>query len=150
MAENLDGIDIESTPGPAPKKAKIDDFFITLNKHTAAYVVAHMAASDGISINTIVKSLEIQEGLSARKLSGSADSFYLVRKGITDTTTKVRELIRSAIKVQKSQGSRFAITLDEWTAPGNSRYLNLNIHNQSTFYNLGELLNIRGSLCITN
>lgn len=126
------------TTGPVPKKSKIEDFFVVIDRKTIGFVVSRLAAADCISINTIVNSVEIQAGFKARNLKGSADSFYLVRKGITDTAAQVRCLIIESLKSQKAKGWRFSLTLDEWTAPGNSRYLNLNIHSQGVFYNLGK------------
>lgn len=121
-----------------PQTSKIDDFFVVIDRKTVGFVVSRFAAADCISINTIVNLVEIQAGLKARNLKGSADSFYLFRKGITDTAAQVRCFIQSYLKSQKAKGQRFSLTLDEWTAPENTRYINLNINSQDVFYNLGE------------
>lgn len=64
---------------------------------------------------------------------------------------KFFELVKSKeisrIEELKKQGNKFSLTLDEWTACSNRRYLNVNLHyidNHESHINLG-LLRIKGS-----
>lgn len=128
-----------TTIEPPKKIQKITNYLDGTNSNTVEYAVSRMAALDGIPLNTIVKSKDIQLGLNARNLIGKADTFYLVRGCITKMSKEVRELIRSLLMAEKKRGVRFSITIDEWTSVGNARYLTITIHTLTGFHNLGML-----------
>ena len=44
----------------------------------------------------------------------------------------------------KSEGKKFALTLDEWTSLGNRRYLNINVHRKGYLLNNGLVRDIVG------
>lgn len=43
-------------------------------------------------------------------------------------------------RIGELKAQKFSLTLDEWTSIRNRRYLNINIHSNSTFFNLGLIL----------
>lgn len=101
------------------------------------FAVARMAASDGIPLNTIVKSKDIQLGLKARHLTGKADTFYLVSGCIRKMAEIVRENILTLLREEKKKVLRFSLTIDEWTSVESARYFTITIHTTKQFYNLG-------------
>lgn len=101
------------------------------------FAVARMAASDGIPLNTIVKSKDIQLGLKARHLTGKADTFYLVSGCIRKMAEIVRENILTLLREEKKKVLRFSLTIDEWTSVESAHYFTITIHTTKQFYNLG-------------
>lgn len=60
--------------------------------------------------------------------------------------THVKDTVCSEISSRLNAGSRFSLSLDEYTSLNNRRYLNINVHtNYGTFWNLG-MVNINGAL----
>jgi len=57
----------------------------------------------------------------------------------------VQQKYKEELEYLKSQGKQFTLTFDEWTSTKNRRYLNVNIHIKSDFWNLG-LARVKGSL----
>ena len=41
------------------------------------------------------------------------------------------------LQTMKKAGSRFSLTLDEWTSLGIKRYININVHTKNYFFCLG-------------
>ena len=62
---------------------------------------------------------------------------------------QLREKVCRSLAYHKSNGSKFHLTLCEWTSLQNRRYLNINIHGKEYFWNLG-LIRIRGSFFSRN
>ena len=56
---------------------------------------------------------------------------------------QLHEKVSSYLSNIKSKGGHFSLTLDEWTSLQNKRYLNINIHGNGFFLNLG-LMRIKG------
>ena len=67
--------------------------------------------------------------------------------GIRDQVLKygkqLREEVSRYLNNIKSKGGYFSLTLGEWTSLRNKRYLNINIHGNGFFWNLG-LTRIKG------
>ena len=101
-----------------------------------------MTACDGHSFNVFTTSLDIRRSISAlghsipKSVSGARDQ--VVKYG-----QQLREEVKRSIHISKSKGACFSLTLDEWTSVQNKRYLNIIIHANDSFWNLG-LIRIKG------
>ena len=96
-------------------------------KQSLSEIVARLAALDGLSINAICSSQFIRQSLSSRQFNLPKD-----RKNVMNLVHNYFELARGIVmdevkKLQKN-GTRFCLTLDEWTSLKNRRYLNVNLH----------------------
>lgn len=132
---------------PKNKKPKITSYFPTTSKKDECLpeVFARMAAKDGISFNTICNSSDIRAGLVARGFKNVPKSRNTIRKMVLDYYEQVKKLVIKEIIDQISRGFKFSLTLDEWTSFGNCRYMNVNVHELKSYWNLG-LIRILGSM----
>lgn len=116
-------------------------------KQSMAEIVARLATVDGFSIHGIAKSEFIRQSLNERQYNlpkGKSN----VMKLIHDFYELKKSEIKQKIESYKETFGKFSITLDEWTSLRNRRYLNVNIHFNQKYINLG-LVKIEGS-CTAN
>ena len=64
---------------------------------------------------------------------------------VLDYNEQIKKQIINEIIDQISRGSKFSLTLNEWTSFGNCRYMNVNVHELKSYWNLG-LIHILGSM----
>ena len=111
------------------------------------YPLARMAAKDNISLNTLANSEDIQEGLKARNFFHIPTSRQGVRNKIMDIYKYERDCLKKLFQERMAQGERFSVTLDEATAKGKKKYMNVNVHsfhqNKLEVFNLG-VYRVRG------
>ena len=62
-----------------------------------------------------------------------------------DYGEKLRHEVRREIAYHNKNGKRFSLTFDEWTSIKNRRYMNINVHVQQQFWNLG-ITRLEGSM----
>jgi len=60
-----------------------------------------------------------------------------VSKMVFDYEEKIRKQLTEEIALCKSSGMRFSLTLDEWMSKRNRRYMNINVHGDTKFWNIG-------------
>ena len=110
-------------------------FFI--RKDTREELVTKLATVDGFSINAITKSEFIRQSFSEKGFvlpKNSSDVMDLVHTQYF----KVKDHIDSEIRSRVSTGSRFSLSLDEYTSLNNRRYLNIIVYKVGgSFWNLG-------------
>lgn len=58
---------------------------------------------------------------------------------------KIREELTKKLSALIENGERFCLTFDEWSSTRNRRYMNLNVHTDKEFWNLG-LTRAKGTL----
>lgn len=128
----------------APKKCKFQQPVLAFTKcQSMAEIVAKLAAVDGFSIHGICKSEFIRQSLSAQKYSLPKDK-HNVMKLIHEFYELAKSMVTEKIKSHTDIGGKFSLTLDEWTSLKNRRYLNVNVHFNKCYINLG-LVRIIGS-----
>lgn len=103
-----------------------------------------MTAVDGLPFAVFVTSNDLRAALRAKTLQEIPKSATTIRKTVTNYASKLRICQKKEITELISKGTRFSLTLDEWTSLRNRRYLNINVHCVNSFWNLG-LVPIRGS-----
>ena len=116
------------------------DYYI--NDTSLPAVLARMTACDGLSFNIFTTSLDLRRSLGALGHS-IPKSVAGVRDQVVKYGQQFREAIKRSIHISKSKGEYFSLTFDEWTSVQNKRYLNINIHGNGFFWNLG-LIRISG------
>lgn len=118
-------------------------FFI--RKDTREELVTKLAAVDGFSINAITKSVFIRQSFTDKGLvlpKSPSDVMGLIHTQYCI----VKDRIYSEIHSRVSAGSRFSLSLDEYTSLNNRRYLNINVHKSGgSFWNLG-MVKIDGAM----
>ncbi len=101
-----------------------------------------MTAVDGLPFSIFITSIELRKSLMARNFD-VPKSANTIRNIVLTYGEHIREEMVKELSVLKLQG-KFSLTFDEWTSVKNRRYLNLNLHIQNKFWNLG-LLRIHGT-----
>ena len=117
--------------------------FVDVKKEKLPSIVSQLAAVDGFSIHAICKSKFIREAISAKGFrlpiseTSTMDLIHSEYKAILEETKdKIERKLQSNI--------RFSVTLDEYTSIRCRKYMNINIHYQNEFINLG-LIRMLGS-----
>ncbi len=112
----------------------LDNFVVVKEKDD---LLIKLIAIDGLSINVVVKSETIRAGLSSLgyKLPNSGNT---VRKILLTKSVTIKGKIIEEIKKFLNENKRFSITIDEYTAVNNQKYLNINLHiNSDKIWTLG-------------
>ena len=84
-------------------------------------------------------------GLVARGYKNAPKSLNTIRKMALDYYEQIKKQVIKEIIDQISRGSKFSLTLNEWTSFGNCRYTNVNVYELKSYWNLG-LIRILWSL----
>lgn len=107
-------------------------------------MLAELAAIDGFSFNAITHSAYIRSSLCK-------DGFKMP-KSHTDVSNMVNSYaaqqqskLADAFEVMVKTGTRFSLTMDEYTSLQNRRFMNINLHSESEHWNLG-VFRIEGSM----
>ena len=101
------------------------------------------AAYDGLSIHAMRYSSAIAEFITKRHYK-MPSSEKTIKKLIIGTAKERKLELKDKIPRINQSGTRFSITIDEWTSCNFKRYLNETLHCQEDSYKLG-LINIEGS-----
>ena len=86
-----------------------------------------MASRDLLTFYQIAYSEDIKRGLKAQNYT-PVNSHTAVSKAVSKYALEVKNDIRATLKERISQGLRFSISLDEFTAKNHKRYSEFNVH----------------------
>jgi hypothetical protein len=105
---------------------------------TLSDIVSKLAARDGLSINSICNSQFIRSSLLSKgfQLPKAPNS---VMGLIHQQCELVEDEVRLEICQKIAKNQRFSISLDEFTSSRNRRYMNINVHEPNSHYNLGMI-----------
>jgi hypothetical protein len=116
-----------------------------IRKETCAEIVTKLATLDGISINSITKSQFIRQSLFDKGFCLPKNPSHVMDL-VHSQYDNIKDRVCSEITSCLNSGSRFSLSLDEYTSLNNRRYLNINVHrNDGKFWNLG-MVKINGSM----
>lgn len=105
-----------------------------------------MTAKDGLTFYVFTTSEDLRRCLKADGFSPIPTSPNTIRRMMVSYSKKVHEKLKAEIKTDRTEGSRFCVTFDEWTSSRNRRYINLILHGKgSKIWNLG-LVRCKGSM----
>ncbi|XP_017768021.1 PREDICTED: uncharacterized protein LOC108556411 [Nicrophorus vespilloides] len=121
--------------------------FVMTQRHSLSEIVARLASVDGFSINGISKSEFIRQALSDRQCILPNDKND-IKKLIYEFHEFAKCEIVGKIKSHKEKCGKFSLTLNEWKSSRNRRYLNINIHFNKQYINLGVLRMVESSTAI--
>lgn len=100
-------------------------------------IVAELAAKDGLTIRQITCSQYIRKSLLKDNLILPKNESHVMNLILSFFEEQKLSVISTLNKLIK-EGSRFSITLDEWTSIRNRRYFNVILHgDDGKLYNLG-------------
>nr|CAI5846274.1 unnamed protein product [Callosobruchus analis]CAI5870182.1 unnamed protein product [Callosobruchus analis] len=133
-------------PVPVKKQRKIHEFADLKCDYSLDAMLARMTALDGIPFRLFISSQDLRRCLKAMGHHDLPNSASTIKSQVMLYSNKVKDSIVSDIEKQKSDGKRFSLTFDEWTALSNKRFLNINVHGEgNVFWNTG-LMRIYGSM----
>ena len=122
------------------KKAKIQQKsilpFVNVKKESLQSIVSQLAAVDGFSIHSTVKSRFIRDSLSAKgfRLPSSDSSIMNL---IHSEYNSIQKEIKVEIEIKVKANTHFSVTMDKYTSVRCRRYMNINVHCQNDVINLG-------------
>jgi hypothetical protein len=94
-------------------------------------LIARLAAQDRISFNMLATSNRFRYLFQGRTFK-LPQSHSTVRRIVMEEGVRVKEELKAEIALIKANDRKFSITLDEWTSTRNRRYMNVNVHGNST------------------
>lgn len=107
-------------------------------KQSMSEIVARLAAIDGFSIRGISNSEFIHQAFKDRQYDLPNDKDNIM-KLIHEFYNLAKCEVITEIKSHKDNFGKFSLTIDEWTSSRNRRYLNINIHFNKKYINLGSI-----------
>ena len=141
MLNNLVKCKIERTKGKNYGffKKKVDD--------SLPAIILRITAKDGFLFNKFCNLKDLRNLMAAKGHTKLLKSSNTIQEIVIKYGEKIRTKVISEIMIylQKSLEEKFSLTFDEYTSIRNRRYLNVNVHTENTFWNLG-LCRIVGSM----
>jgi len=116
-----------TAPSPASESSLVDP-----NE-----LICKLVVEDGIPFSVLTKSTSIQTMFKATTGKCIPASGNTIRDTMLRQFSTTRENVIHQFKDLKTKGKKMSFTLDEWTSGANKRYMNLNVHIQGSFWNLG-------------
>ena len=122
-------------PDQKEKKVSVKNYFPS-NKKSVQQIVTDLAIS-GASFNFIATCETLKKSFRDNGYD-MPNSHNTVRKYVLSIANARMEKLIEDIKTEKSKGIRLSLSLDEYTAKNNRKYLGMNIHQSNgIFFNLG-------------
>ena len=107
-------------------------------------MISRLTAEDGFSFHGIVRSQFIRRSLNEKGYSPPLCPKTAARLVISFSKS-IKENLSRQISGLLLKGTRFSISLDEYTSCHNRRFMNINLHTKECFWNLG-MQRISGSM----
>ena len=104
-----------------------------------------MTALDGLTFNVFITSKDLRQLLITSGFENLPKSANSIKRIVVNYSLNIRQLISKEIYQYKPLGTRFSLSLDEWTSTTNKRYMNIFVHIPNKHWNLG-LIRVYGSM----
>lgn len=144
----------DEVPESSASKMMITNYLVNKRDESLSAIVSRMCALDNMPFKVFCTSIDLRNLFLARGIRDYVlpKSPNSIRKMVLEYAQKMRaKMMQDFIKF-KEDGTRFCLTLDEWTSSRNRCYLNVNVHGKKQFWNLG-LVRVEGRFpaekCIT-
>ncbi|CAG7825670.1 unnamed protein product, partial [Allacma fusca] len=99
--------------------------------------ISELVSKDGISFRTIAKSSALRR-LFKSEFGNLPKCHTAIRRRFMAYGEQIQTEKIAQIQKYLAGGGKYSLTIDEWTAKNNRRYLNINIHDKNSFrLNLG-------------
>lgn len=128
-------VDIEKADSQQ-KIQRTMDHFVVPEKESLQQIVSKLTSIEGFSLNKIKTSDFIRKAV-AREGYSLPLSENTLRKLVLDDAVENKQKLKAMFEEKLKQNQRFSLTLDEWTSIRNRRYVNINVHDADSHYNLG-------------
>lgn len=119
------------------KPTKITHYLNKTDDDSFPALASRMVAKDGLPFNKFCTSNDLRNLLTAKGYTNLPKSPNTVKHLVMKYAEKIRQLVISELSHRVQQGENFSLSFDEWTSIRNRRYMNVNIHSQKEFWNLG-------------
>ena len=106
-----------------------------VEKQAVEEIVSKLTTVDSFSINAITKSEFIRKSFFEKDMVLPKNPSH-VMNSIKKQYDLPKQSVISEITAEISSGSQFSVSLDEYTSVRNRRYLNINLHLSTKFWNL--------------
>jgi hypothetical protein len=126
-------------------KQKITNYFPKKIDCSLEAIISRLIAKDGLPYSKICTSFDLRMLLDDKDIKNVPKSPNKVRNIVFGYADKMRQAIITDISNRLKEGEVFSATMDEWTSVRNRRYMNINIHASTEYWNLG-LIRVKGSM----
>lgn len=127
-------------------KGKITNFFRCNIDGTFEAVISRLVALDGLPFLKISQSYDIRKMLMKEfPQKNIPTSHNTVRTLVLDYGDQIRAQVKKELARIRKDNGKFSVTMDEWTSNKSKRFMNVNVHSEDNFWNLG-LHRILGSM----
>lgn len=130
--------------GPSSKQSKSIANFFSARKPLNA-ILAELAALDGFSFNAIAKSAYLRQSLEKDGFKLPKDPSEIAKMVQGYAAETQNKLVDAFQLMVRNAGTRFSLTMDEYTSIQNKRFMNINLHTECEHWNLG-VFRIEGSM----
>jgi hAT family C-terminal dimerisation region len=139
-----------STSAPKTKKNKITSYFPSSTKDKSMEaIISRLVARDGVPFEKFITSDDLRDLFSnSTKKMELPKCGKSIKKTVMDYYAKKKSEVCRDLESKQAQGMRFSLTFDEWTSLRNRRFMNINVHCEIEFFNIG-LVRIFGSMPAT-
>ncbi|GFS72411.1 putative AC transposase [Trichonephila clavipes] len=103
-----------------------------------------MTELDVLPFQVFCTSTELRKSLSVRGFKNLPTSINTIRT-VINYIKGARNSLKHELLELKVNGEKFCLTFDEWMSVRNRRYLNISIHSEKEFWNIG-LTHVLGSM----
>ena len=126
--------------GPAQKKRKtIDSYFPTYAEEDLDSILARMCARDGMPFSVFCTSPDLRSLLASKGFKNVPTHHDTIKKRVMVHCAQVKMEVKSEMKDSLTDGSRFSLTVDEYTSLRNRRYMSINVHCGEQVWGLGVI-----------
>ena len=143
--QNVHNIELEKNEEPVPTTSSSSsskhgqtsmDGFLKPEKTPIHSYVGRLASEEDFSLNKIktskfIRRAALKDGYDLPKSENT------LREYVIKDAREKKEEMRCKFQEKLKSGTRYSITLDEWTSIRNRRYVNINVHDTNEHYNLG-------------
>lgn len=128
-------------------KSRITEYFSPQIDDSLPAILSRMTASDGIPFSLFCTSKDLRMLLISKGHRDVPKSANTIRKLVIEYGEKICKQMKQEMRNMSTDG--FTLTFDEWTSLRNRRFLNINVHSDDDFWNLG-LVRIWGGMPAEN
>ena len=133
-------------PQPASKKTKtIDSYFLSKTEDDLDSTLARLCGRDGIPFNVFCTSLDLRSLMAAKGFRNLPTHIDSIRKRVMRHCARLKCQVKQQLTDGIAKGTRFSLTIDEYTSLRNRRYMSVTVHSGEQVWGLG-VVRCRGSM----
>lgn len=115
----------------------IENYISPLFERSTEAIISRLVVLDGIAFKRIAESYDIRYLINKQDKDNLPKSATTIKKIVVEFSNKIKSNLIKLFADMITKKIKFALTTDEWTSIRNRRYININLHTENDFWNLG-------------